>query len=81
MEDIIGIKGEVIDGTTALLETVMQDGRMIGRRPALLEIRQSFLSQFAKLADRYKRLSKPDPYPVRLSPALEALQKTVGDTL
>ena len=77
MEDVIGIKDEVIDGAPSLLETVMQAGHIIGPLPVLVDIRQKFRSDFENLPDRYKHLSHPDEYPVRLSPALSALQKSV----
>ncbi len=76
-EDIIGIKGEVCDRAQPLLETAMHSGRITGPPPALADMRQKFRSDFENLPDRYKHLSHPDEYPVRLSPALAALQKRV----
>jgi len=77
IEDIIGIRGESGDRAQPLLEAAMQAGRIIGQPPALADIRQKFRSEFENLPDRYKHLSHPEQYPVRLSPALAALQKNV----
>jgi nicotinate phosphoribosyltransferase len=76
LEDIIGVRGESFDPAQPLLETVMQSGQICVRLPSLGEIRQDFRSRFENLPDRYKQLSHPDAYPVRLSPALSALQET-----
>ena len=75
VEDIIGVKGEVVDDASPLLHAVMREGRIMGRLPALDEIRRSFAGRFQKLPDVYKHLSRPARYQVRLSPALEALQE------
>jgi nicotinate phosphoribosyltransferase len=75
LEDVIGTRGETDDLGQPLLEKVMQGGEITRPLPALEEIRQSFRSNFEKLPKRYKRLSQPDVYSVRLSPALSALQK------
>ncbi len=75
LEDLIGTRDETDHRGRPLLETVMQAGRIIRPLPDLEAIRRSFRSNFEKLPERYKRLSQPDTYPVRLSPALQALQK------
>jgi nicotinate phosphoribosyltransferase len=75
LEDIIGTRGETHDRGQALLKTVMRGGLITRPLPALEEIRHGFRSNFEKLPGRYKKLSQPDAYPVRLSPALAALQK------
>ncbi len=77
LEDIIGVRGESFEPAQQLLETVMQSGQICRRLPSLEEIRRDFRSRFKNLPDRYKQLSQPDTYPVRLSPALSALQKTI----
>jgi nicotinate phosphoribosyltransferase len=76
LEDIIGRRGESFDHAQPLMETVMQAGQICRCLPSLDEIRRDFRSEIENLPDRYKQLSHPDAYPVRLSPALSALQKT-----
>jgi nicotinate phosphoribosyltransferase len=76
LEDVIGTRNETDDRGRPLLETVMQAGRITRPLPNLDEIRLSFKTNFEKLPGRYKNLSQPDAYPVRLSPDLAALQKT-----
>jgi nicotinate phosphoribosyltransferase len=75
-EDVIGTRNETDGRGQPLLETVMQAGRITRPLPSLEDIRQSFRSDFEKLPERYKRLSQPAAYPVRLSSALKALQKS-----
>jgi nicotinate phosphoribosyltransferase len=75
LEDVIGTRDEKNDQGLPLLEKVMQSGRITRPLPSLAEIRQGFRSNFEILPERYKKLSQPAVYPVRLSPALEALQK------
>jgi nicotinate phosphoribosyltransferase len=75
LEDLIGTRDEIDHQGRPQLETVMQAGRIIRPLPDLEEIRQGFRSNFEKLPERYKKLYRPDTYPVRLSSALEALQK------
>ena len=75
VEDIIGVRGEVIDGADPLLDAVMRGGRILGSMPALDQIRQGFAGRFKKLPDACKHLSRPARYPVRLSPKLAALQE------
>jgi nicotinate phosphoribosyltransferase len=75
LEDIIGLKTEAVDDAETLLATVMRAGRPVGPPPALDQLRRDFAGRFKRLGDAYKRLSRPQPYPVRLSRALTALQE------
>jgi nicotinate phosphoribosyltransferase len=76
LEDVIGTRDETAGRGRPLLESVMQEGRITRPLPVLEEIRGGFRSNFEKLPKRFKRLSQPDAYPVGLSPALAALQKS-----
>lgn len=77
LEDIIGIRSESVDSAKPLLEPVMQAGRICEPLPSLKEMRRKFKSHFEALPDGYKRLEGPEAYPVRISPALSALQENI----
>ncbi len=70
--DTIGLKHEILAGTTALLETVMKDGRRVGPRPSLDAIRKRFARDFAGLDESYK--TGAQVYPVALSDPLRKVQ-------
>jgi nicotinate phosphoribosyltransferase len=75
LEDVIGLRDERIADAVGLLEPVMIDGKPLGPPPPLESIRDRFSRFFATLDDRYKSLDGRVPFPVRISPALAALQK------
>ncbi|MBC2713659.1 MAG: nicotinate phosphoribosyltransferase [Desulfosarcina sp.] len=75
--DTIGMRGESLNGTTPLLRPVMEKGRPMGPMPTLEEIRSRFARNFERLDNCHKRLSNPEPYPVRVSDRLAALQERV----
>jgi hypothetical protein len=59
--------------TVPLLEKRMNGGNLVGTRPSLAESRERLLEAIGRLEQRYKDLSKPEAYPVRLTRALNAL--------
>lgn len=61
------------DGAPLLTE-VMRDGQRTVPAPTLLELRERFAANFARLPERYKVLRSPDLYPVHHTWALEELQ-------
>ena len=61
------------DGAPLLAE-VMRDGQRTVPAPTLLELRERFAANFARLPERYKALRSPDLYPVHHTWALEELQ-------
>ena len=73
--DIIGLLDDAPPDVQALLAPVMHQGRSVGPRPTLPEIRERFAENFKQLDDRYKRLADADGYPVALSERLLELQK------
>ncbi|MEE4112302.1 MAG: nicotinate phosphoribosyltransferase, partial [Desulfobacteraceae bacterium] len=73
--DIIGRRGETVDGATALLRPTMEKGRPVGPRPPLEKIRSRFARNFERLDQRYKHLDDAEPYPVRISERLAEIQK------
>ena len=74
--DIIGLRDELPQGTTALLTPVMAEGRPVATLPDLETIRSRVAANFARLDERYQRLSDPGTYPVAVSEGLAELQKT-----
>ena len=74
--DIIGLRDELPQGTTALLTPVMAEGRPVATLPDLETIRSRVAANFARLDERYQRLSDPETYPVAVSERLAELQKT-----
>ena len=58
-----------------LLQTVMEHGEPTSDPPPLSEVRERFRDEFAALDERYKRLSRPVRYPVRLSRGLQRLRR------
>lgn len=76
-EDVIGLRQEAVAGGQPLLRPVMRDGRLVAPLPGLKESREFFLQEFARLPIRYKELTQPPQYPVRLSPGLAKVQAEV----
>ena len=73
-KDVIGLAGEAVGGGEALLETVMESGKIRGAHPTLKEIRERFQSEFALLDDKIKAVRGPASYPVEISPGLQRLR-------
>lgn len=78
IEDTIGTRDELREKETMLLETVMENGRPVGTRPMLEDIRRRFRDQFSRLDDRFKAIEAPEIYPVGISARLEQTQKAVS---
>lgn len=77
--DIIGILDEPLPepDAEALLETFMEDGKLVRTLPSLNDLRDRFQRDFSALKDRFKDLRNSPKYPVKLSKSLIRLQKTV----
>ncbi len=71
--DIIALRDEELINGEPLLQEVMANGRAVGPKPSLDEIRGRFTHEFAQLGDQHKALQSPMPYNVSFSPALLAL--------
>jgi nicotinate phosphoribosyltransferase len=86
-EDIIQLAHEPRpENYHRLLRPVMRNGEMIpGSLPPLSEIRELAQQNLSLLPPQYRALSAEQPYPVRFSPALQALRKqaaqNVGKTI
>jgi nicotinate phosphoribosyltransferase len=76
LEDIIGLRNDVVDQGTPLLKKVMENGEILQIHPSLQAIRESFKKNFALLDDRYKSILEYNAYPVKLSKHLKMLQKS-----
>jgi nicotinate phosphoribosyltransferase len=76
-EDIIQLAHEPRpENYHRLLRPVMRNGEMIpGSLPPLSEIRELAQQNLSLLPSQYRALSAEQPYPVRFSPALQALRK------
>ena len=75
--DVIGLSDEPppAPGAEPLLETFMEDGRILATLPGIEELRERFRQEFAALDERYKAVRNPSKYPVRLSRRLRRLQR------
>lgn len=71
--DVSALRDETVDDGEPLLERVMAEGRILFNTPALAEIRDRFLEEFARLDDSYKAVSDPLTYPVEVSDRLQSL--------
>jgi nicotinate phosphoribosyltransferase len=58
-----------------LLETVIQDGKLVSAPPSLVEIQSFVKSQLAILDSATQRFSNPTPFPVNLSTRLSGLKQ------
>jgi len=76
LEDIMGLRDDIIDQGKPLLKKVMENGEILRPHPPLQTIRKSFKKNFALLDDRYKSISEYKPYPVKLSNSLQKLQES-----
>lgn len=76
-EDLIGLREEAVDQGRPLLQPVMAQGRLLRPHPSLKDCRDLLLEELERLPAEYKSLRDPPAYPVRLSPALDRLQRQV----
>ena len=76
LEDIIGLRDDIVDQGTPLLKKVMENGEILQPHPPLQAIRESFKNNFAFLDDRYKSILEYQAYPVKLSKHLKMLQES-----
>jgi nicotinate phosphoribosyltransferase len=73
-EDIIACREELIKAADSLLKPVMVGGQGLDAPPALTEIRDHFITEFACLPPRYKDIHRYAAYPVSISKTLQARQ-------
>ena len=75
--DIIGLLEEDYPDGEPLLRCVMRGGRRTEAAPALVQVRERAREKLSLLPAPYRQLRSAPPYPVRPSPALEALLEEV----
>lgn len=73
--DLIAWRHETVQQAQPLLEPTMENGRPVGPRPTLDQIRQRAADNLTRLDEKYKRLTDPEPYPVEVSDRLSDLQE------
>ena len=72
--DTIGLRGERFPDAQALLDQVMQQGRRLEPGPDLKRIKNHFEIELKRLPTKYRALSDPACYPVKVSPKLQKIQ-------
>lgn len=76
-KDIIGMRNEIHDAGSPLLNSAMVSGRLVRPHPPLDDIRQFFKENFEKLGDEYKAIHPRQVYPVSISPHLKKRQQKI----
>ena len=80
VHDVIGASDESRPaGEEALLRCVMRAGRRARPGPRLSEVQAGARMAISRLPAAVRRLQDPEPYPVRISQALDALARQVAD--
>jgi len=77
--DVIGLEGERHDGMKALLRPVMRGGKRLARPEPVEKVRRRCRAQLDALAPKYKKITRPARYPVRLSRDLTKLCEKLSD--
>jgi nicotinate phosphoribosyltransferase len=67
--DTVTVEGDLLDGEP-LLKQIIKDGKLTGPLPEIIDIQNRAIDQLHRLPDRYKRLSRPERYPVRFTQKL-----------
>jgi nicotinate phosphoribosyltransferase len=75
LEDIIGLRNDIIDQGKPLLKKVMENGKILQPHPPLQAIQGRFKKNFPMLDDPYKSILEHKAYPVKLSIPLQTLQE------
>ena len=75
--DVLGLASETFPAADALLEPVIEKGKLIRPLPALDRIQARAAENLARLPAPYRRLEAADAYPVEKSKALRDLLETV----
>jgi nicotinate phosphoribosyltransferase len=79
-KDIIGLTNENIrEKHETLLQEIIKNGQLTYKFPELKNIQERFLLKLEKLNQKYKRLEKPEMYPVEYSKKLQKLFNELKD--
>jgi nicotinate phosphoribosyltransferase len=77
-EDLLTLENEAPPrGGKALLLSTLQKGRLVRKLPGIHESRKKALSEVDKLPGKFKKLTSPEPAPVRLSAKLQSLSESL----
>ncbi len=76
-KDLIALRDEQNPDADALLQKVMDGGKMTTPSPTIDEIRNNFLTEFKRLPDSIKAIKRPANYPVEFSSQLTELRRAV----
>jgi nicotinate phosphoribosyltransferase len=76
-EDIIALRDETVPGAEALLEPVMEGGRIARPLPTLAQTKARCRDEIARLPERYRRIAGPVPYPVTFSARLQEQRRVL----
>ena len=68
-------------GARAMLREVMRDGKRTAASPPLAELRERFVTEWARLPDGHKALRSPEPYLVQPTAILDDVQWAVTQRL
>ncbi len=74
-EDVLGFASERIEGAEPLLRTYMENGERIRQPESLETIRSRFAAAMSTFPEPYRDIDAAHHFPVRISPALQALQE------
>jgi nicotinate phosphoribosyltransferase len=77
LEDILGLRDEIVAEGKPLLEKVMENGHLLRPHPQLQRLQERFKENFASLDDGYKSIQEYKIFPVKLSTRLKNLQERV----
>jgi nicotinate phosphoribosyltransferase len=80
-QDMIALRDEQITGARALLEPVMQGGKILGPLPTLEEAKSLCRGDLERLPDLYRRIVAPARYPVEFSARLRDLREATEKNL
>jgi nicotinate phosphoribosyltransferase len=76
--DVLALEAEEVAGGQALSRPVIVGGERVAAPATLAEARQRCAASIASLPERLRSLDASEPYPVELSPALEALNTSTA---
>jgi nicotinate phosphoribosyltransferase len=77
-KDVIALRDEKIPGGEPLLQSVMEQGKIVGMSPSLKEIRERFRAEFETLDEKVRAIREPRAYPVEISPRLKQLNEEIS---
>jgi nicotinate phosphoribosyltransferase len=78
--DVLTVEGDTQQGE-ALIQPVMRNGKPMGPRPFLADLRKAAAAGLASLPEALRALNPASPYPVRIAPALAELTAAVDRRL